>query len=178
MHHFFLQVYEEVNRFKGALHALYSSQGREVVFLETALNLSSSRHAIIDVIPMDKAEGEDAPLFFRKAIVDAEEWTTNKKLIDTAGRGLRKCIPKQFPYFHVAWKGGGFVHPVEDTETFPPNFGIDTAAGILGLPPSGFGRKEKRPQFETERIAILAFLKDWGPFDWTQKLDGGRAAGQ
>lgn len=172
------EVYEEVNRFKGALHALYSSQGREVVFLETALNLSSSRHAIIDVIPMDKAEGEDAPLFFRKAIVDAEEWTTNKKLIDTAGRGLRKCIPKQFPYFHVAWKGGGFVHPVEDTETFPPNFGIDTAAGILGLPPSGFGRKEKRPQFETERIAILAFLKDWGPFDWTQKLDGGRAAGQ
>lgn len=125
---------------------------------------------------MDREEGADAPLFFRKAILDSEQWTTNKTLIDTAGRGLRRSVPKGFAYFHVAWAGGGFVHPIEDEASFPREFGVDTAAGMLGHPPAAFGRREQgRPQFEAERLAVLAFLKDWGPFDWTQGLEGGGA---
>lgn len=119
---------------------------------------------------MDREEGADAPLYFRKAILDSEEWTTNKKLIDTTGRGLRRSVPKGFAYFHVGWQGGGFVHPIEDESTFPKQFGVDTAAGMLGLPPAAFGRKEQRPQFDAERTAVLDFLKVWGPFDWTQQL--------
>ena len=69
------------------------------------------------------------------ALLHAEEWTSNRKLIDTSGKGLRRVIPKGFAYFHVGWKGGGFVHPIEDEDEFPPSFGIDTAAGMLGLPP-------------------------------------------
>ena len=168
------QVYDEVNRFKASIHNFFASQGRDVIFLETATRFADRRrHTCIECIPMDREEGADAPLFFRKAILDSEEWTTNKQLIDTAGRGLRRSVPKGFAYFHVAWQGGGFVHPIEDEEAFPGQFGLDTAAGMLGLPPSAFGRKEQRPQFEAERLAVLAFLKDFRPYDWTLGLEGG-----
>ena len=155
------------------MHALFKSQGRDVIFLETATGLDDRRrHTCIECVPMDAEEGADAPIFFRKAILDSEEGT-NKQLIDTAGRGLRRSVPKGFAYFHVAWQGGGFVHPIEDETAFPRQFGIDTAAGMLGLPPAAFGRKEQRPQQEAERLAVLEFLKSWGPFDWTKSLDGG-----
>ena len=103
------QVYDEVNRFKAALHAYFKSQDRDVLFLEMATGMDDQRrHACIDCIPMDREEGADAPLFFRKAILDSEEWTTNKQLIDTTGKGLRRCVPKGFAYFHVSWQVRGY----------------------------------------------------------------------
>ena len=90
-------------------------QGQDALFLETAMHFGKNRHTRIDVVPMDKEVAMDAPLYFRKAISDAEEWTTNHQLLDTTGKGLRRVIPKGFAYFHVGWKGGGFVHPVSPT---------------------------------------------------------------
>ena len=37
------------------------------------MHFGKRRHTRIDVIPMDKEEAMDAPLFFRKAIMDAGE---------------------------------------------------------------------------------------------------------
>lgn len=88
------EVYEEIIKFKAALHRMYTAQGRSCIFLETAYQFQRNRHAIIDVLPMDKEAVMDAPLFFSKAIVEAEEWTQNKRLIDTTGKGVRRSVPK------------------------------------------------------------------------------------
>jgi diadenosine tetraphosphate (Ap4A) HIT family hydrolase len=61
------EVYDEVNRFKAALHAMYAAKGEDVLFLETAMNFGRRRHARVDVVPMDKEIAFDAPLYFRKA---------------------------------------------------------------------------------------------------------------
>ena len=55
------------------LHIPSSLQGKDALFLETAMQFGKKRHARIDVIPMDKEEAMDAPLYFRKAIMDAGE---------------------------------------------------------------------------------------------------------
>jgi diadenosine tetraphosphate (Ap4A) HIT family hydrolase len=167
------EVYAELNRFKAALASMYAARGEDAVFLETATQFGKRRHTRIDVVPMDKELAFDAPLFFRKAIQDSEEWTTNKVLVDTAGKGLRGAIPKGFAYFHVGWQGGGFVHPVEDEEAWPPGFGMDVATGMMGRDPGSFGRKAAKRTFDQERRAVLDFLKEWEPFDWTRDLDGG-----
>jgi hypothetical protein len=91
---------------------------------------------------MEAALFDDAHLFFRKAIEEEGEWATNKRLIETAGKGLRGAIPRGFSYFHVAWAGGGFVHPIENEAKFPEEWGLDVAAGMLGQAPARFGRRE------------------------------------
>ena len=166
-------MYEELNDYKAALHRYYTSLGEGVVFLETALangsgggRAAAAAHAALDVVSMEGEEALDAPLFFRKAIQDAEEWTTNAAMIETAGKGLRRCIPPGFPYFHVSWAGGGLLHPIENVRTFPPTFGLDVAVGILGSEPVGFGRREtaRRPPREEDALAAEA-AKGFAPFD-------------
>lgn len=193
-------VYDEVNKFKAALHAMYAAKDMDVLFLETATHFRQRRHTFVEAVPMDKEVGMDAPLYYHKAINEAEEWVTHKKIIDTSGKGLRRCVPKvrvggccancvfvclpshttlsfppplqNFGYFHVSWQGGGYAHVIEDEESFPRTFGMDVAKGMMGLPPGRFNRG-KRTSFDTERRLVLDFLKEWEPFDWTQELDGG-----
>jgi len=159
-------TYDELNRWKAALHAMYAAEGEDVLFLETATHLGARRrHARIDVVPMDKEIAFDAPLFFRKAMSEAEEWTTNRQLIDTAGKGLRGSIPVGFPYFHVGWRGGGFVHPVDDEASFPAGFGLDVVAGMLGQAPSAFDRAGKglgaRHRDAAVKTAAAELRKRW-----------------
>jgi hypothetical protein len=171
-------VYEELNDYKAALHRYYTSIKEGVIFLETALlggrsgAAGAGAHAAIHVVSMEGEEALDAPLFFRKAIEDAEEWTTNAALIDTAGKGLRRCIPPNFSYFHVSWAGGGLLHPIEEQGTFPPSFGLDVAAGMVGAEPVGFGRREggggsgapRRSAREEESLA-REIARQWAAFD-------------
>lgn len=169
-----------MNRFKGALQAMYSARGQDVLFLETSLHHHKRRHCRVEVIPMDAELARDAPLYFQKEINEAgEEWSTHRSsLIDTAGKGLRRCIPRGFPYFHVSWLGGGYVHVIEDEDAFPVNFGVDICAGMMGLPPGRWDRKgAKRRSFEEEKRAVLDFVAMWDPFDWTQQLEGGEQHG-
>ena len=57
-----------------------------------------------------------------QAMQEMEEWTQNKSLINT-DKGLSRAIPSGFPYFHVAWTGGGYAHIIEDEERFNRSFG-------------------------------------------------------
>jgi len=233
------EAYEEANRFKGALSAMYRAGGGgaagegeeeggelplhipgqarrpallagdgedadfvgggvgaaaagcgmpggacEPVFVETALHVGSRggevsgaaglmaaagrvRHARIDVFPLPLALASDAPIFFRKAILDSEEWTTNRALIDTSGKGLRRAIPPGFSYFHASWRGGGFVHPIEEEATFPRSLGSDVVRGLRGEGPARGGRRaggrEGRARAEEEAEAA-EFLRRWAPF--------------
>ena len=48
-----------------------------------------------------------APLYYKKAILESDEqWSQNKKLVDTAGKGLRRSVPRGFPYFFVGFGTG------------------------------------------------------------------------
>lgn len=66
-----------------------------------------------------------APMYFQKAIQECEsEWADNVKLVQLRDKGLRRSVPKGLPYFHVDFgTQDGFAHVIEDTNTFPKNFG-------------------------------------------------------
>ena len=43
-----------------------------------------------------------------------DEWAQNAKLIDITGKGLRRSVPKNFPYFCVEFGlDRGFAHAIE-----------------------------------------------------------------
>lgn len=145
-------TYAELNTAKARLHAMYSAAGQDVLFLETVLPSAMSgggpaagggggmprRHTRIDVIPMDKEAALDAPLYFKKAMQDADQWATHRPVIDTAGKGLRGSIPPGFPYFWVSWRGGGYVHVIEEEDaSFPSDFGLSVCAGMMGVDSMG-----------------------------------------
>jgi len=162
-----------MNRFKAGLHRFYQSIGEGVIFLETALlktGASASarqQHTRVEVVPMEKEVFEDAHLFFRKAVNDFVEEgnNTNKSLIDTTGKGLRRCVPSGFSYFHVSWAGGGLVHPIEEEREFPLAFGMDVAAGMMGLGPSRMGRREgRRRSAEEDAREAKDFAAKWEAF--------------
>ena len=142
------------------------------MFLETAIvrgggggAAAAAAHCAIHVVSMEGEEALDAPLYFRKALEEAEEWTTNAALIDTAGRGLRRCIPRGFSYFHVSWAGGGLLHPIESAAAFPPDWGLDVAAGVVGAEPAGFGRREGRRSAGEEEGVARELARAWAAFD-------------
>jgi hypothetical protein len=113
-------------------------------------------------------------MFFKQGLLNAdEEWSQHKKIIDTTNKGIRRSVPKNFPYFHVEFglTGGGFAHIVEDEEKFPRNFGRDTVLGMLDMEPERLHRKRKS-QFD-EKEDVKKFLEVWKDYDWTQELDGG-----
>lgn len=68
----------------------FSWQGKDVIFLETAMGLSDLRsHAVVECIPVPAGVAAKAPLYFKKGIDDAEsEWSQHhaKRMIDTRAK--------------------------------------------------------------------------------------------
>lgn len=60
----------------------------------------------------------------QKAILECEtEWSSNKKLVDLSGKGVRQAVPKGLPYFFVDFGlQPGYAHVIEDEKIFPQNF--------------------------------------------------------
>jgi len=128
----------------------------------------------LEAIPLPNDAWQDAALYFRSALVEqAEEWGTHQKLIDTLGKGLRRSVPKNFPYFYVEYdhanNKAGYAQMIESS-AFPKNFASDTVTGILQIDPIRFRRREKF-SLEEERRRNEHFLQRWKPFDWTLQLD-------
>ncbi|CAM6087896.1 unnamed protein product [Calypogeia fissa] len=166
-------VWQEVRNFKKCLVQMFGDQGKGVLFLETSMKVSRQRrHCLIECIPVPSDVEKDAPLYFKKAIDEAEdEWSQHnaKKLIDTRQKGLRNSIPKNFPYFHVEFgMQGGYCHVIDDETSFKPQFGRDVVAGMLELEEEGHRRQDS---MEQQRSRVKQFLKLWEPFDWTKMLD-------
>eukprot|EP01107_Rhizomastix_libera_P005377 TRINITY_DN1876_c0_g1_i1.p1 TRINITY_DN1876_c0_g1~~TRINITY_DN1876_c0_g1_i1.p1 ORF type:complete len:865 (-),score=329.37 TRINITY_DN1876_c0_g1_i1:50-2263(-) len=170
------EVQAELSKFKKSLVDMYASQGKGVIFMETSMNLDKHYHTIIDAIPLPKHLVEDAPAYFKEALLSEEsEWTQHSKVIETRGRGLLGSVPQggTFSYFWVGFNGDeGFVHIIEDEKKFPHFFGRSVIAGMQGLLPDVY-LKPKRKTFEEERQSVLSFLKRYEQFDWTKELDGG-----
>ncbi|XP_050269888.1 uncharacterized protein LOC126713964 [Quercus robur] len=168
-------VWDEIRNFKKCLIMMFAKQERDVVFLETVMGLAQQRrHCLIECIPLPQDIAKEAPLYFKKAIDEAEdEWSQHnaKKLIDTSVKGLRASIPKNFPYFHVEFGlYKGFVHVIDDETQFKSSFGLNVIRGMLQLPEEDMHRRRRYDSVEVQREAVKSFVKDWEPFDWTKQL--------
>jgi len=53
-----------------------------------------------------------------------ELWSQHAKVIETRGKGLKRSVPKGFPYFFAEFGlDDGFAHVIEDSSQFPFHFG-------------------------------------------------------
>ncbi|KDP45651.1 hypothetical protein JCGZ_17258 [Jatropha curcas] len=168
-------VWEEIRNFKKCLIMMFAKQEKDLVFLETVMGLAKQRrHCLIECIPLPREIARQAPLYFKKAIDEAEdEWSQHnaKKLIDTSVKGLRNSIPKDFPYFHVEFGlNKGFVHVIDDEEQFKSSLGLNVIRGMLQLPEEDMHRRRRHESVEAQKQAVAHFVRDWEPFDWTKQL--------
>nr|XP_027090161.1 CWF19-like protein 2 [Coffea arabica] len=169
-------IWDEIRNFKKCLIMMFAKQDKDVVFLETVMGLAQQRrHCLLDCIPLPHEDAKQAPLYFKKAIDEAEEeWSQHnaKKLIDTSQKGLRASVPKNFPYFHVEFGlDKGFVHVIDDEKQFKSNFGLNVIRGMLRLPAGDMHCRQKHISLEMQKQAVAVFAQDWDPFDWTKQLD-------
>nr|BAK00912.1 predicted protein [Hordeum vulgare subsp. vulgare] len=168
-------VWEEIRNFKKCLLKMFAQQDKDVVFMETVISLvKQQRHCMIECIPVPCEVSNKAPMYFKKAIDEAEEeWSQHemKKLIPTSGN-LRQCIPENFAYFHVEFGlDRGFVHVIDDESKFGAGFGLNVLRGVLRLPGEDMHRRRRHESMDNQKQAVAGFMKDWEPFDWTKQLE-------
>ncbi|XP_047092459.1 CWF19-like protein 2 [Lolium rigidum] len=168
-------VWEEIRNFKKCLLKMFAQQDKDVVFMETVISLDKQRrHCMIECIPVPFEVSNKAPMYFKKAIDEAEEeWSQHemKKLIPTSGN-LRQVIPENFAYFHVEFGlDRGFVHVIDDETNFSAGFGLNVMRGVLRLPGEDMHRRRRHETMDNQKQAVASFMKDWEPFDWTKQLE-------
>ncbi|XVF62947.1 hypothetical protein PTKIN_Ptkin09bG0049800 [Pterospermum kingtungense] len=169
-------VWDEIRNFKKCLIMMFAKQDKEMVFLETVMGLAQQRrHCLIECIPLPRKIAKQAPVYFKKAIDEAEdEWSQHnaKKLIDTSEKGLHGSIPKNFPYFHVEFGlNNGFVHVIDDESQFKSSLGLNVIRGMLQLAEEDMYRRRRHQSVEDQKQAVASFAREWEPFDWTKQLD-------
>jgi hypothetical protein len=171
-------VCDELRNFKKCLLRMHAAAGRSVIFMETYLGggLGSSKHAFIEAVPLPAAAFASAPMYFRKAIDEAEsEWSTHaaKRCIPTGGgaAGLRAAIPAHFPYFHVEFGlRDGFVHVIDEPQKWSPHFGRDVLIGLLDLPGEWTRARARKPSAVEAVRHVREFAAEFAPCDWTKQL--------
>ena len=161
-------IWDEVRNFKKCLLSLGATINRTVLFLEVAPRLeNATAHTHIDAVFLPKGIKTDPRGFFQKALLECdEEWTSHKRIIDTTEKGgLRRSIPKNFPYCYVDFRlDQGFVHIIEDDRKIGITFLLDLISNLLGLQRHEW--KGRRPSKE----AVDKFRELYEPFDWTKLL--------
>jgi hypothetical protein len=177
-------TWTEIRNFKKCLLQMFTAQGMDVIFIETALGVGGNTsggggqdahaHAVVDCIPVPQDVFAKAPMYFRKAVDDAtSEWAqhASKRMIDTSQKGLRGAIPPNFPYFHVEFGlGSGFVHVIDNPREFDRDFGRSVMIGLLKLPEEDMHRRAKK---ESERLQMqwaTEFRSQFDEYDWTKML--------
>lgn len=168
------EVWDEIKRFQTSLRRLFDKEyGQGVVFSETVLPTNNFWQTKLEVIPVKRKLWRDSELYFRQTLVEqADEFGTHNKLLSTKGKGIRRTVPKGFPYFFIEWDAPhqGYAQIIESSD-FPVDFAADTVAGMAHLDPLRFKKKQKFTA-EQERGHILTFLEKWKPYDWTEEMDG------
>ncbi|KAJ2349823.1 Pre-mRNA-splicing factor cwf19 [Coemansia erecta] len=168
-------MWDEIGNFMKCLMRMFAARQQGVVFIETVTSTRPSKagHCSIECIPMPGNKAQDAPGYFKEALMASDdEWSQHQKIIDTTVKaeavapkgddvkdqdrnhfqvreairrgGFRNTMTAKMPYFH-AWFDpyGGMGHVIENPERFPPWFGREVIAGVLDLPPTVY-RKPRR----------------------------------
>uniref|UniRef100_A0A453QK69 Cwf19-like C-terminal domain-containing protein n=9 Tax=Triticinae TaxID=1648030 RepID=A0A453QK69_AEGTS len=148
-------AWEEIRNFKKCLLKMFAQHGKDVIFLQTVVALAKQRrHCMIECIPVPCEVSHKAPMYFKKAIDEAEEeWSPHesKKLIPTSG-DLRQVIPENFAYFRVEFGlDRGFVHVIDDESKFSAGFGLDVIKGVLRLPAQDMHRHRRRAPVDDQK---------------------------
>ncbi|XP_037082378.1 LOW QUALITY PROTEIN: CWF19-like protein 2 homolog [Pollicipes pollicipes] len=156
-------AWEEVQRFRAALVAMFATMEQDVVFFESAVKLRTYPHAVLQAVPVPAESGDLAPIYFKKALEESEtEWSQNKKVVDLRGRDVRRAVPKGLPYFFVDFGlQPGFAHVVEDEELFPATFAEEVIGGMLELEPSAW-RRSRNESLDEQRKKVMEFFEALG----------------
>jgi hypothetical protein len=164
-------VWSEMNVYRKGLTRMFSDRDMDVVYMETYTHSKRQGHMCIECIPIPKDVGHLAQMYFKKAIQESDqEWSDNKKLIDTSKKGVRGSLPVGLPYFFVEFGlDGGYAHIIEDHTKFPHYFGKEICGGMMDLDPH-LWLKPHRESFERQKEKAVEFAEWWAPYDWTQKL--------
>lgn len=160
----------EILDFRKALTNMFKSENRNIIFYETAVNFHSYPHMIIHCVPLPEEQGDLAPIYFKKGIDECEtEWSTNKKLINMAGKDVRRSVPKGLPYFWVSFgMKEGFAHVIEEQKYFPKFFAEEIIGGIMDLHHSKW-RRAAAQKFDVQKARVVEFSKNWTKYDCTVK---------
>jgi hypothetical protein len=173
--------WEEIRNFMKALTRFYHAQDKTVIFYENAAFMSSRKgHAALIAVPLPHHLAENAPAYFKEAVLASDEqWSQHKPIIDTlalvqrAGYGkaaFRKAMVKEMPYFHVFYTlDGGMGHVIEDERRWPKGdlFAREIIGGMLDKGPDIIKRQGR---WERHDRRIEGFRKRWSAFDWTKVL--------
>jgi hypothetical protein len=167
--------WNEIQRFKNCIRKMFLKQNKDIVFMETVTpySLRKENHTFLECIPVPIEVGQEAPSYFKKALLESgSEWSDNPKLIDTTGKGIKRSVPSNFPYFYVefALSGKGFAHIIENENKFSYQFGKEIVSGMLKLPGNSVKSLRSKGD-EAERKQMLAFVDMFQPFDWTLELE-------
>ena len=186
------EVADEVRNFQKCLIRMLDAKGQQAVFLEQhsapsrllegasmgglgGVGGGSGRASLaVECVPLSNRDGQAAPAYFRKAILEAgEEWSVHRKLYETKGN-VRGTVPPGFSYFACTFGvHAGYATVIEDEATWAKDFGRDVLEGILEHPDAGIplARRRKEP-FERLQQRVTAVTEAFRPFDWTQQLGG------
>ena len=86
-------------------------------------------------------------------------------------QGLRGSIPPNFAYFHVEFGlSAGFVHVLDDEQSFDNAFGRNILIGLLGLPQEDMHRRAHEDDAAVLQRRAAQFAEAFTPYDWTQQL--------
>lgn len=164
-------VWSEVLVYRKGLTRMYADHGMDVVFMETVVDTGRRPHTVVECVPLPREVGGLAPMYFKKAIQESdEEWSQNKKLVDTRQKGVRSSIPRGLPYFYVEFgMDGGYAHVIESSAKFPRYFGKEVCGGMIDAEPR-LWLKPHRESFERQKLKVLQLSEWWKPYDWTQRL--------
>eukprot|EP01006_Ploeotia_vitrea_P044691 TRINITY_DN66852_c2_g9_i1.p1 TRINITY_DN66852_c2_g9~~TRINITY_DN66852_c2_g9_i1.p1 ORF type:complete len:496 (+),score=244.98 TRINITY_DN66852_c2_g9_i1:164-1489(+) len=169
-------VQEEIDYFRKCLVKMYAKHNQRCIFMEHVVQ-RKKRHTVVHCVGVPADVYQQAPIHFKRALLEAdEEWSAHKKLIDLGGgstgkpkRSVRRAIPPNFPYFAVEFglNDGGFAHVIEEEGLFSDLLGLETCCSMLEIP-SQLVLRAKRAGLERERQRAAAFGKLWHPFNWTR----------
>ncbi|KAJ3300710.1 hypothetical protein HK104_007611 [Borealophlyctis nickersoniae] len=167
-------VWDEIRNFQKCLIKMFAEENKGVLFMEQVINFKWQKHTVIECIPVPMESWEDAPAYFKEAILAAdEEWTQHRKLIDTGKNGFRRSMVKNLPYFHVWFDPNrGMGHVIEDDKSWQEWFGREVIGSMLELPPDKW-RRPRKIDSNSRGIRMKEFVSKWKPYDWTQMLEGG-----
>lgn len=185
-HHFSLlecddDEWEEIRNFMKSLTRMYHERDKGVIFYENAAFMHSRKgHAALFAIPLPFHLADNAPAFFKEAVLSAdEEWSQHKKIIDTLAasqrpgygkQAFRKSLVKEMPYFHVWFTmDGGIGHVIEDERRWPKGdlFAREIIGGMLAKGPDVI---KKQGRWTRQDPRVEGFRKRWSKFDWTRVL--------